>query len=591
MSNYTKTTNFGAKDTLPSGDSQKIVRGTEFDTEFNAISTAIATKLESGASSADVNFLQSGTGATTRTVQSKLRDVVSVKDFGAVGDGVADDTAAIQAALNSGVALYFPQPVGFYNITSNITINVPFVAGLYRIFGGSGSITLGDNSVAVVHPHWWGAEASQVSTINATIAAKNTSAFNAAFSQSKYVVLPSGNYQINGTVFVRNSCNGDGLKTAFYPTGNFAALSILGVINAEIGLFAVNYSLAAGSSSNVCVHIALGSVNANDQTVACRLHNIFGSNCYRVVQYLASDQGVSWNMTLDYIQGSNCSDRVIYFEADATSSTLITIKNSGSVNSPTGKGIYAVNMTEIHIYDCYIDAGASGSGNLLDCFASNIDVDGFHVEAHTSTISNGISAPILLRASTGGVTVKNLYFSDWVFTPGSAVPVFYMRFEGAVELGSVSELAITVNNSATKYIANLTDVTTFNARQKGPSDFYIAPVTASYGSLPAAANVSVGTSATTLISTPVGGAFQTSQQCGLFIVNGVWTSDSQVAFTDLILITATGNNARTVVVLSSNSIGGAHARTYSISGADIKLAMATATYSTSIKGLMLPRSS
>jgi len=99
MSNYTKTTNFGAKDTLPSGDSQKIVRGSEFDTEFNAISTAIATKLESGSSSADVNFLQSGTGATTRTVQSKLRDVVSVKDFGAVGDGVTDDSAAINAAI------------------------------------------------------------------------------------------------------------------------------------------------------------------------------------------------------------------------------------------------------------------------------------------------------------------------------------------------------------------------------------------------------------------------------------------------------------------------------------------------------------
>src|SRR5210317_66025 len=44
MSNYTKSTNFTAKDSEPTGDTNKVVRGSEFDTEFNAISTAISTK-------------------------------------------------------------------------------------------------------------------------------------------------------------------------------------------------------------------------------------------------------------------------------------------------------------------------------------------------------------------------------------------------------------------------------------------------------------------------------------------------------------------------------------------------------------------
>lgn len=44
MSDYTKATNFTAKDTLPTGNAGKIVKGTEIDTELNAVSNAIASK-------------------------------------------------------------------------------------------------------------------------------------------------------------------------------------------------------------------------------------------------------------------------------------------------------------------------------------------------------------------------------------------------------------------------------------------------------------------------------------------------------------------------------------------------------------------
>ena len=44
MSNYTKTTNFLRKDSLPDTDTDKIIRGSEFDTEFNNLVTAVASK-------------------------------------------------------------------------------------------------------------------------------------------------------------------------------------------------------------------------------------------------------------------------------------------------------------------------------------------------------------------------------------------------------------------------------------------------------------------------------------------------------------------------------------------------------------------
>jgi purine-nucleoside phosphorylase len=44
MSNYVKTTNFTTKDSLTTGDPGKVVRGSEIDTEFTNIATAVATK-------------------------------------------------------------------------------------------------------------------------------------------------------------------------------------------------------------------------------------------------------------------------------------------------------------------------------------------------------------------------------------------------------------------------------------------------------------------------------------------------------------------------------------------------------------------
>ena len=68
----------------------------------------------------NLQFLQPGTGAVTRTAQSKLQETASVKDFGAVGDGITDDTAAINAAINASNNVFIPP--GTYRCDGTVTI-------------------------------------------------------------------------------------------------------------------------------------------------------------------------------------------------------------------------------------------------------------------------------------------------------------------------------------------------------------------------------------------------------------------------------------------------------------------------------------
>ena len=115
-----------------------------------------ATRLAAAGGSALVGFLQTGVGAVALTGQAKLRDFVSVKDFGAIGDGVADDTVAIQAALDAlqvrgGGTVYLP--AGVYKITA--TLNLPALVSIegagqfttLRVYGCNGINILASNVI------------------------------------------------------------------------------------------------------------------------------------------------------------------------------------------------------------------------------------------------------------------------------------------------------------------------------------------------------------------------------------------------------------------------------------------------------------
>lgn len=83
-----------------------------------------------------ITVKQPVSGAVARTQHSKNADVLSIKDFGAKGDGTSDDTAAIQAAVNSQNHLYVPP--GVYRCTTTITVS----AKICHIFGAGVGVSV-----------------------------------------------------------------------------------------------------------------------------------------------------------------------------------------------------------------------------------------------------------------------------------------------------------------------------------------------------------------------------------------------------------------------------------------------------------------
>jgi len=141
MTDYTKSTNFASKDSLPAGDALKIVKGTEIDTEFTNIATAVATK----ADLASPTFTGTPSGPTASVGTNTTQFAT---------------TALVFAVMQ---ALY---PVGsIYTSTASTNPNTLFGFGTWSTFGAGrvlisagGSYSAGAtggsaDAIAVAHTH------------------------------------------------------------------------------------------------------------------------------------------------------------------------------------------------------------------------------------------------------------------------------------------------------------------------------------------------------------------------------------------------------------------------------------------------------
>lgn len=358
-----------------------------------------------GSDAALVTYEPAGAGAVAMSVRTKLRESVSVKDFGAVGDGVADDTADIQLALNTGKSVYFPQ--GSYLITSGLTITANYQTlygdgPLSKIICNTGSTDNGVNMIT-------------------------------ALGKTGCVVE---------RLFLQNSGYGKTMPASGVFTGMGVGVAF---INCHACKVLNNYVYKCGSAGQGVTGIYFSS------STECLAE---GNHVFECLNGINSD---SWYYAVDNTTRSrnNCIvGNVIY---NCQGSPIVVDTNASLANE------IGDTITGNICYQNKYGIGVSGSKvtvssnliNMNNYSFGGVGFDAIYATGSLMTISNNIilnayKAGIMLQANVAGYPVSGLAMSDTVIT-GNVI-----TWDSGIAAGGTDSHGIRiVNNSSANSVEGI----------------------------------------------------------------------------------------------------------------------------------------
>jgi hypothetical protein len=293
MSNYTKSTNFATKDTLTSGDPLKIVKGTEINTEFDNISTAIATKSDTASPTftgtvtiptLSVSGTSTLTGIATLTAQPILssltaskpvftdasKGLVSTGTLGADqgGTGVANNAA--MTVTGSGNFAYTRTLTGTTNVTFPTTGTLATLAGLETFTNK----TLTSPAI--------GGTPTGVGVLTSGTAVASTSGTSIDFtsipSWVKRITVMFNGVSTSGTNSFLVQIGSGSVTTTGYASSSTGASTAVSTVNSTSGFIIRNASAAFLFSGSITIFLVSSNSYVQSHTLKiATTDNVFGA--------------------------------------------------------------------------------------------------------------------------------------------------------------------------------------------------------------------------------------------------------------------------------------------------------------------------